>query len=420
SSDEGLVRQVGTLGIALLAFNGMIGAGIFGVPAGAAALAGAWSPLVFVACALLLGLVMLCFAEIASRFDRTGGPIRYVETAFGPFAGFQTGWAFYVARVTAFAANLNLLIVSLGFLWPAAAGGWVRIALLVVIIALLAWVNIAGVRRAVQSLGALTVLKLLPLLVLVIAGLGWLAPSAGMLLDSRPPAATEFGVAALLVIYAFVGWESALVPAGETRDPARSMPRALFAALAVVTALYVMIQAISVAVLPDLADSERALVDVAAVLLGPVGAVLLTAGVVVSVLGNVAGTMLSAPRLIWTLAREGSFPGWFGQLHPETRTPANAIAATAAVVLLLSVFGSFLWLAAASALVRVLIYLACIGAMPRLRRRLAGRPGFTLPGGWTIPVLAAGAGIVLLLQVSLDSVLATLAVLVAGSIIYLA
>lgn len=419
-ANEGLVRQLGATGIALLALNGMIGAGIFGVPAGAAALAGAWSPLVFVACALLLGAIMLCFAEISSQFDRTGGPILYIDTAFGRFAGFQTGWAFYIARMTAYAANINLLIESLAYLWPAAGGGWVRIALLTAILASLAWINVIGIKRAVQSLGVLTLLKLVPLLALVVAGLAWLAPAAGAITEASPPSAGQFTTAALLVIYAFVGWESALVPAGEVKNPARAMPVALFSALIAVTVLYVAIQAISVAALPGLAGSERALIDVAEVLMGPTGAILLTVGVVVSVGGNVAGTMISAPRLTFALARDGSFPRWFGEVHPRHHTPANSIVFFAALTLLLSVFGSFVWLAAMSALVRVLIYMACIGAMPRLRKRVdpAGPAGFRLPGGWLIPISAFAASGVLLIQISLQSIAATAAVLAVGAVIY--
>ncbi len=415
-----LSRQIGTLAITLLALNGMIGAGIFGVPAGAAALAGAWSPLVFIVCALLLGLIMLCFAELASRFDRTGGPILYVQTAFGPFAGFQIGWAFYIARVTAFAANLNLLIASLAYLWPVAGSGVVRIALLVLMIGLLTWVNVVGIRRAVQSLGVLTLLKLIPLIALLLLGVSWIAPAIDMATQIESPTASDFGLAALLVIYAFVGWESALVPAGETRNPSRAIPIALFSALAIVTLLYVLIQAISVAALPDLATSERALVDVAEILMGPGGALLLTIGVLVSVGGNVAGTMISAPRLTYALAREKTFPTWFARLHPRHATPANSIVFFAALVLALSIFGSFLWLAAMSALVRVLIYIVCIAAMPNLRNRAneLDQPGFSLPGGWTIPLLALIASGLLLIQLSLQSLAATALVVAIGSLIY--
>ncbi len=420
SGDEGLDRQLGAVGIGLLALNGMIGAGIFGVPAGAAFLTGAWSPLVFVACALLLGFIMLCFADIASRFEHTGGPIRYIDTAFGRFAGFQTGWAFYIARVTAYAANLNLLIVSVAYLWPAVGQGWPRVALMTVILGALCWINVTGVRRAVGSLGVLTVFKLIPLLALVVAGLSWLAPSVRSITAASVPAGGDFATAALLVVYAFVGWESALVPAGEVRNPARAMPLALFGALVIATALYVLIQAISVAVLPELAQSERALVDVADVLMGSSGAVLLTLGVVFSVGGNVAGTMISAPRLTYALARDGNLPGWFGQVHRRYRTPANSIVFFTALTLLLSVVGSFLWLAAMSALVRVLIYMACICAMPRLRSSgiQTGKSSFRLPGGWAIPLIALAACGTLLVQISLDSILATAAVLLAGTAVF--
>ncbi|MDX1626137.1 MAG: APC family permease, partial [Wenzhouxiangellaceae bacterium] len=396
-------RSVGTLGIALLALNGMIGAGIFGVPAGAAALAGPWSPLVFVACGLLLAAVMLCFAEIASRFDRTGGPILYVQTAFGDFAGFQTGWAFYIARATAFAANLNLLLASLAWLWPPADDGAVRIALLALLMGALAWVNVLGIDRAVRALGVLTALKLVPLVALVVAGLAWLAPAGAELARTPPPPLRDFGLAALLVVYAFVGWESAVVPAGETRNPQRSIPVALFAALACATLLYVAVQAVAVAVLPGLADSERALVDVGRALMGVPGALLLTAGVVVSVAGNVAGTMISAPRLTYAMARERWLPGGFDRLHPVHGTPHVSIVVFAVLTFALAAVGSFLWLAAMSAMVRVLIYMGCIAAMPRLRRE-TGPAGLRLPGGWTIPLIAFSASLLLLIQVDRDAV----------------
>lgn len=416
---EALVRQMGATGIGLLALNGMIGAGIFGVPAGAAALAGVWSPLVFVACGLLLGTVMLCFAEIAMRFEHTGGPILYIDTAFGRFAGFQTGWAFYIAGITAYAANLNLLVDSLAWLWPAAGEGRMRIALLAVILGALCWINVTGLKGAVCSLGILTLLKLIPPLALVAAGLGWLAPSLGAIGTNPPPMATQFGAAALLVVYAFVGWESALIPTGEVKNPARAMPPALFGALAVVTVLYVLIQTVSIAAVPDLADSERALVDVGETLMGPAGALLITAGVVVSVGGNVAGTMISTPRLTYALARDGNLPQWLSRVHPRYHTPANSIAAFTVLTLALSIIGSFVWLAAMSALVRVLIYMTCIGAMPRLRKH-AGPDArdFRLPGGWLIPILAFAACGLLLVQIRLQSVLATVLVLAVGAGVY--
>ncbi len=418
-NEEPLLRQLTVWGIWLVAVNGMIGAGIFGVPAGAAALTGIYSPLVFLGCGALLTAIVLCFAELASYFRGTGGPILYLHTAFGPLAGFQAGWAFYVARATAFAANLNLMVASIAWFWRPAEGGAARALLMGLVVLALTWPNVAGTRQGMRALGLLTVLKLLPLLALVAVGLAWLRPAAFPLANAPVPDFVGFGTAALLVIYAFVGWESAVVPAGESRDPSRDMPRALLLAMGVVTVLYVLVQAVAVAVLPELAQSERALVDVAARLFGPAGAVLLTAAVVASVGGNIAGTMITAPRLTYTLAREGSLPAWFGEVHPGSRTPANSIVFFALLVLVMSLYGSFVWLAAMSALVRVLIYMACIAAMPRLRREFGERAGrFRVAGGWTIPAGAFLVSGLLLIQVQPDAVLVTVVWMAIGAGLY--
>ena len=417
-TDEPLLRQLSATGIWLLAVNGMIGAGIFGVPAGAAALTGVYSPLVFLGCGFLLTAVVLCFAELASHFRGTGGPVLYLQSAFGPMAGFQAGWAFYIARATAFAANLNLLVASLAYFWAPAESGAARALLMAFIVALLAWPNIAGTRHAMRSLGLLTLLKLLPLLGVIAVGATWLGADAATAPAEPLPGYAEFATAALLVIYAFVGWESAVVPGGEAKNPARDMPRALILAMVMVTLLYVLVQAVAVAVLPGLAASERPLVEVGAVLFGPAGAVLLTVAVLFSVGGNLAGSMLTAPRLTYALAREGSLPRWLGEVHPVARTPARSILLFSLLVFLLAVYGSFVWLAAMSALVRVLIYMACIGAMPRLRRRFAGVPGgFRVPGGWFTALGAFLVSGALLLQVRAEAVLVTAALLLAGGLV---
>lgn len=415
---EKLVRQLGAWGIWLLAVNGMVGAGIFGVPAGAARLVGVWSPIAFAACALLIGAVIWCFAELASLFRNTGGPIVYVRDAFGPLAGFETGWAFWVARVTAFAANLNLLVVSLGYFWPDAANGMTRVALIALIVTLLGWVNVVGVKHAMRSIGVLTLLKFLPLVALVVFGASHVH-TAALPSPASAPGAAEFGAAVLLVIYAFVGWEAAVVPGGETREPRRDMPRGLFWGLAVVAALYVTIQAVAYAVHPDLAASERALLEVGDILLGPAGAALVAAGVVVSVGGNSASSMLTAPRLTYALARDGMLPRWFGVVHERWRTPANSVVFYGVVAFALATYGSFVWLAAMSALVRVLIYMACIATMPALRRRYADTPGaMRVPGGWWVPAGAFAVCALLLTQVGALSVLVTAGFLVAGAAIY--
>ncbi|AZU04535.1 amino acid permease-associated region [Glycocaulis alkaliphilus] len=416
---EKLQRQITARGIWLLAVNGMIGAGIFAVPGGAAALMGVWSPLVYVVCAVLLGLIVACYAELASRFTSTGGPVLYVRTAFGKFAGFETGLAVYATRITAFAANVNLMVASIAFFVPALESGPLRIVVIVAIIAVLAGINIAGARPAMRAMGVLTILKFLPLLAIALVGLFHINPDIFPENSIGFPESAQWSAAVLLVIYAFVGWEAAVIPAGETREPGKAMPLGLFWALGVVALLYVVIQIVCVAVVPDLASSERALVDAGAILFGPAGALLLTLGVIVSVGGNITGTVVTTPRLTYALARENTLPAWFGKVDERTHVPANSIIFFAVLAAILAVVGDFFALAAMSAFVRVLIYVGCIAAMPRVRALPAEtEKPMRLPLGWTIPVLAVLGSLVLLSQVPMRSMAITAAFLVAGAVIY--
>jgi len=481
-NSEPLKRRLTVAGIWLLAVNGFIGAGIFGSPAAVAGLMGAYGALLFLGCGLLMLAVILSFAEVSSYFRNTGGPVQYTRTVFGAFTGFQTGWAFYVARLTAFAANINLLVSTLGYFWEDAATGAIRILILLVLCALLAGVNMIGARQAMQSVGILTLLKFIPLLVLVGGGAMYMSPESFGLSPGDPlPDSTTFGTAALLVIYAFVGWEAAVIPAGESRNPSRDMPRALIAALITVTVLYTLIQAASYALLGDgLAATDRPLVEAAHALMGTTGALILMVGVVVSVGGNVASNIFTTPRLTYAMAREGHLPAAFGRVHPTWNTPAFSIGFFGVLVFLLAVYGSFAWLAAISALVRILIYMLCIATIPMLRKRysdkssgadlrgnnqgtnpadqtrgsgLAARdalPGdvqkpardalykdshaaneissqpretteiipFRLPGGYLIPGLALLVCAWLLLSVSSTSIIATLIFLGAGTVLY--
>ncbi len=416
--DEPLIRQLTVTGIWLLAVNGFIGAGIFGSPAEVARLTGAWSPLLFLGCGVLMLAVILCFAEVSSYFKNTGGPILYARTVFGPFVGFQAGWAFYIARLTAFAANINLLVSTLGYFNEDLATGATRIVIMLLIVAGLAWVNIAGTKRAMDSIGILTILKFLPLLLLIVFGISYLDGSVLPQGISTLPDYTSAGTAALLVIYAFVGWEAAVIPAGETKNPSKVIPKALLLALLTVTLLYVAIQYVAIATVPDLATSTRPLVEAAANIMGPIGAVLLMAGIVVSVGGNIAGTVVTTPRITYAMSREQNLPGWFGEVHDSYRTPRNSILFFAVVAFLLSIYGSFVWLAAVSALVRILIYVLCVICIPWLRKNRSDEGVFRLPGGLTIPTIATLICLWLLSAVSFVSWLPTLIFLSIGTGLY--
>lgn len=415
---ETLVRRLGLWGLWLLIVNGMIGAGIFGVPAGAERLAGAFSPWVFVLCAFAIAPIMLCFAQLSSAFNATGGPVLYARTAFGPFVGFQIGWAFYIARLTGFAANLNLIVTSIGYFFPDQMGTAVRVGMLLALCAGLTWINLVGVRAAMRSLGVLTVLKLLPLVALAVIGLVGLDRTV-LTAVAEPPGLNDLGAAVLLVIYAYVGFESGLVPGGESRNPQRDMPRALLLALGLSTLVYVLVQIATQRLVTDLASSERPVVEAGEVLLGPIGAVLVLFAIIASVGGNLVGNMFSSPRITYRLGLDGQLPAAFAKVHPRHQTPWNSVIIYGVAAFALAVSGSFVWLAVLSVFTRLLIFLTCIAAMPRVHAAATDRASLLrLPGGWTIPLLAIIVCLALLTQVNWNSVFVTMAMLAIGSVLF--
>ena len=412
----GLGRRLGAAGLWLLVLNGMVGAGIFGIPAEASRLAGAWSPGLFLLTAVLVAPVLLCFSQLASGTRESGGPARYVQIAFGAQAGFQTGWALYIARLTAFAANLSLMLAAIAHFLPGLDGGPARPAALALIVGLVATLNIVGVNWAMRSLGALTVAKLLPLLLLVALGLAAL-PAAPTLHSPATAHEDALGPALLLMVYAFVGFESGLIPGGEARHPARDMPRALLGALLLCGLLYAALQWLCLRFVPDLATQSRPVVALGESLLGPWGASLVLATIVASVGGNLMSSMFAVPRVTHSLAEQGLLPRPLAAVSVRFRTPWVSVLLYGALAWALAATGSFVLLAAMSVLVRLLMYLACLAAMPAVDRQ-GPEDRWRLPGGPTVPLLAAAVCLVLLSQVGLPAVLGTAGLLAAGSGLY--
>lgn len=400
--EQRLKRDISRLGFSAINLNSVIGAGIFGLPAVAAARAGDFSPWMFVICGLLTFTIVLSFARAASLVHETGGVIVYARRAFGPFVGFQTGWLAWLSRVAAVGANTNLLVTYAAWFWaPLDDNPWRPVAITLVI-GSLTWLNVAGVRNSIAAIYVFTVLKLLPLSLLVLFGLGRVDP--GALFGAGLPALDGFGETVLVLLYAFVGFEGSVVPAGEGRSPRRDLPRALVNTTIFIAVLYFLVQWVSVATLPDLASSDRALADVADVLFGPAGATMLILGAVFSIGGNTMSSILSAPRMTFALARDGVMPAWFAGVHERYRTPHHSVLFYGGIGLVLALTGSFVWLAMMSTLVRLLAYMVCIAALPRLKQR--GEPDgseFRLPGGYLIPAVALGLCLWLVSRANLDS-----------------
>ncbi len=412
-----LKRDINRLGFAALTLNSVIGAGIFGLPAVAAARAGDFSPWMFVICAVLTLTIVLSFARASSLVRETGGVIVYASHAFGPFVGFQTGWLSYLSRVTAMAANANLLVTYLSWFWQPLDGQPWRSLALTAIIGSLTWLNVVGVRNSITAVYAFTVMKLLPLSLLVLFGLGKVDP--GTLFGTAWPQAGEIGGTALVLLYAFVGFEGTVVNAGEGRNPRRDLPRALIQTTLVIAVAYFLIQWVSIATLPDLAESRTALADVATVLFGAVGAAVLTLGAVFSIGGNLMTSVFSAPRMTWVLALDGLLPAWFGAVHERHRTPHLSIGFYGAISLALALTGTFVWLAVMSTLVRLMAYMVTIAALPRLGRITdAPERAIHLPGGMLIPILALLLCLWLVVQAPLSAWLTLVGFAVAGTVIY--
>ncbi|MGE3477204.1 MAG: APC family permease [Rhodospirillaceae bacterium] len=387
-NESALRRAITPFGAALLVLNGMIGAGIFVLPATVSAATGAWAPWLFLAVGLFFITIALSFAELASYFRDSGGPVLYAGAAFGPAAGFASGWMLWLGRVTAIAANINVVVTYLGPSWPWIADGGGRIAFLGLVCAALVAANIAGVKQGVRTVAIFTVLKLLPLFALAGLGLFAVGPAA---MPGPAPSIGAMGAAALLFIYAFVGFEAALVTAGETKDPRRSLPRALVITVAGTALLYWLLTLVYVAVLPNGGAEGKTLADAAALLAGPAAAAAITFAAVFSVAGNVASAMVTSPRMTYALAENNWLPRWFGHVHAKYATPDNSILLFGLAVFVFGASSSFIFLAAASSLARILIYILCILALPKLRKilsREAQEDAYRPPGGLLIPGIA--------------------------------
>ena len=416
--EEKLPRNLGLWGIWMLVVNGLIGAGIFGLPGGAATLAGEYSVLVYAFCALLILPIILCFAELGSYFRGTGGPIRYGTLAFGPFVGFQGGWLYYVARLISFSANTVLLTDSISYFISGASTGTGRIISLAVICVGLSVINVLGSIQSIRSMTLFTVIKFAVLILLPLGGFIILGSTVIPSFVSPIPPSENLGAATLLLIYAFIGFEGVAVPAGEAKRPERDIPLGLLLGLAVVAVLYMVIQLVSQAAVPNLANSKTPLLDVSASLFGPVGAIVLMVGVAASVLANLLGSMFSATRVTYALSLEKSLPSWFGEVHSRYLTPANSVVFFGLAAFLLAVFGSFTVLAAMTVLSRLFLYGMSCAAIPKLRSQFRGEGRFILKGGYTIPVLGIGACLWLMLQVSFQSVWLTAIFVGIGSLLY--
>ena len=381
-----LIRGIRRWDLVALMINAIVGAGIFGLPSTVFVLTNTYSLFAYLLCAVLIILIVLCFAELTGRFADTGGPYLYAREAFGGVTGFEVGWLLWLARPTAFAALCNLFVGYLAFFWPAASTGAPRVVVITAIVVVLTTINIAGVRTAALWTDVFTVAKLIPLLLFVAIGVFYVDPQNFSLQEQ--PDADSFSMAVLLLVFAFSGFEMPTVSAGETKDPQRQMPFALFTAIAVVAVLYVLIQFVCIGTLPGLAQSQRPLADASRRFIGPAGAAMMSIGALVSIFGTLNTITLAGPRILFAMGERKQLPAFFAATHRRFHTPHAAILVSAATMLVLSLAGTFISALTISTIIRLITYVTSCAAVLVLRRKKGLPAGFVVPGA-TVVVVAA-------------------------------
>lgn len=409
-----LLRAIGRWSLAALAVNSIIGSGIFGLPATVAGLLGKRSVLGVLIAGTAMGVIMACFAEVASQFSEAGGPYLYARSAFGRLMGILVGWMLYLAQTAAPAANANLFVIYLAEFWPAAKQPWPRFAILTLLVGLLALINIFGARLGTAVSNVFTVAKILPLLMVVSAGAAVTIIHPAPWGLAGPTPASVWMKAMLLLVFAYGGFETAVAPMSEAKNPGRDTAFALLLALFACTAIYALVQWVVVGVLGPAATTDRPLAEVARATMGNRGAALVAIGALISVYGYLSAKMLGMPRVTFALAKAGDLPPWFGTVSVGFRTPWFSILFYAAVVWGLAIAGSFAWNVTLSVVARLFYYAVVCAALIALRRKQPQAAALRIPGGPVLAVLGVGIAVALATQIDLSKSLILAATVAAA------
>ena len=361
-----LNRGITKWSLVLLTINSIIGAGIFGLPSKIFQSAGVYSIAAFFACAAVVLIFILCYAEVSSRFDKTGGPYIYTLASFGKFPAFLMGWLLLLSRIFTYATLINLIPTYLTFFSPQFSDPVVRIMIMLIITAGIFYVNHIGVKNLAVVSNVFTLSKLIPLAVFIIAGLFFLQPSLFELKET--PSVPAFSNSVLLLVFAFGGFETVLITSGEIKDPSKTLPFALLIATAVVAFFYILIQVVCIGTLPGLASTEKPLADAATGFMGKGGGLLITTGAVVSILGTLMVIILGGSRLPYALSEEKQFPSWFSYVHPKYKTPTHSLICVAIAAFAVAVSWTFISALTISAIIRVIGYM--VGCLSLLMLRI--------------------------------------------------
>lgn len=382
-----LIRGIGRWDMLALMLNATIGGGIYGLPSQVFAKSGSYSLLAMLVCVVAISLIIFCFAEVGSRFSGTGGPLLYAHEAFGPFAGFMTGWFSLVLRMIGMAAIMNITISYLGFFFPFALTGLGRSIVISLVIIILCYINLLGIKQSVLFNNIFTIGKLFTLLFFVIVGLFFIKKENFNF--KAPINFDSFSASVLLMVYAFSGFSGAIATAGEMKDPKKDIPYSLLTVQVFKTILYMLIQVVCIGTLTTLASSEKPLTDAANHFLPGWGGILITTGALISFAATLNGGVLVASRTCYGLAEKNLLPAFLGKVHLRFHTPHVALLFTSGIMLVLTLTNSLLFLLTVNAIGTLLIYIITCAALIKLRKKKnIPAAAFILPAGKAIAALS--------------------------------
>src|SRR5258708_1552926 len=400
TSKPALVRAIGRWSLVALTVNSVIGSGVFGLPGTVAALLGRQSVVAVLVAGAAIGVIMMCTAEVAAQFSEAGGPFLYALPVFERLVGVVVGWTFYLAQSAGPAANANLFVIYLAEFWPGAKAS--RFLILTVLVGLLAVINILGVRQGTRVSNIFTIAKLLPLLMVILAGGAVTMFHPAPMGAEVPITGSVWLKAMVLLVFAFGGFETALVPLGEAKNPRRDVGFALLVSLIACIAIYALVQWVVLGALGNGATTDRPLAEVARLTMGNRGAALVALGALVSVYGYLSAKLLSIPRTTFALAEGGDFPQPFAWVSRRFHTPWLSILIYAVTVWVLAIVGNFAWNVTLSAVARLFYYGVVCAALIALRRSQPGAARFRVPGGPVLAVLGILMCLAMFRQVDLS------------------
>jgi basic amino acid/polyamine antiporter, APA family len=418
---DGLRREIGVLGLAANTLNRTVGAGIFVLPALVANILGETSIIAYLICGFLMMLIMLCFSEIGSQITETGGAYAYIDAAFGPYAGFLANTMFWFVGVLADAAVANAMADTLSLYFPVLQEISTRTIFFLTVFGSFAFINILGVKYGDNLVKINTLLKLIPLAILIIIGFGNI--SSENLTWQSSPTLSKLGEASLLLFFAFAGGEASLNVSGEVKNPQKVVPLGILSGMGAVVLLYVLVQTVSQGILGDnlVLEKQAPLAAAASIVLGKFGSNLMILGAAFSMFAALSGSVLSYPRIIFAGSNKGWMPSFLGKVHPKFATPFWAIILYALFDFTFAISGGFKTLAVVASASMLSIYLGVVSATIKLRLSNKGNntPLFKLPFGITIPLLAMISILWFLSNLAISEMQSLGILLVVLSLIYL-